>query len=198
MTEGRLAFIARTLIIMCKDPRPGRVKTRLAADIGPLPAALWVRRRIADMVRSLDHPSWDMVLAVAPDTAVGSGLLPDLPRLPQGGGDLGDRMARAFRAVTPGPVLIVGTDIPGMTRDHVRQGFDLIARHKAVLGPATDGGFWAIGLDTRRPIPADLFAGVRWSTEHALADTLATCPTPAYLPTLDDVDSAADLARLSD
>lgn len=189
---------AQTLVIMCKDPRPGRVKTRLAADIGTLAAALWVRRQIANMARGLTHPHWDIVFAVAPDRAIASRLLPHVARLPQGGGDLGDRMIRAFRSAPRGPVLIVGTDIPDLTRNHVRRGFDLIARQKAVIGPATDGGFWAIGLDTRRPIPANLFAGVRWSTEHALSDTLATCPNPALLPVLADVDTAEDLARLSD
>lgn len=189
---------AQTLVIMCKDPRPGRVKTRLAADIGTLAAALWVRRQIAGMAHELTHPHWDIVFAVAPDRAIASSLLPLVPRLPQGGGDLGDRMIRAFRSANRGPVLIVGTDIPDLTRKHVWRGFDLIARHKAVIGPATDGGFWAIGLDTRRPIPANLFAGVRWSTEHALSDTLATCPKPALLPVLADVDTAEDLARLSD
>lgn len=189
---------ARTLVIMCKEPRPGLVKTRLAADIGALPAALWVRRRIATMVRTLAHERWTVVLAVAPDRAMTSALLPHALRIPQGPGNLGDRMARAFRVAPPGPVLVVGTDIPGLTRDHVARGFELIARHKAVIGPASDGGFWAIGLDTRRPIPANLFHGVRWSTQNALSDTLATCPPPAYLPVLDDVDTASDLARLSD
>lgn len=189
---------AATLVIMVKEPRPGRVKTRLAADIGPLPAALWMRRRLARLVQDLTTPHWTTCLAVAPDRALHSGLLPSAPRMPQGTGDLGHRMTRALKAAPRGPVLVIGADIPGITRAHVRDAFRQIARHGAVIGPARDGGYWAVGLDTRRPVPRDLFHGTRWSTEHALADTLATLPAPAFLPVLDDVDNVADLARLSD
>ncbi len=183
---------------MAKEPRPGRVKTRLASEIGTVAAAGWVRHRLARLSRQVSDPRWATVLAVAPDIAVASRLLPALPRLAQGSGDLGDRMARVFLSLPRAPILVVGTDIPAMTRAHVASGLSLARQHGAVVGPANDGGFWAVGLDTRRAVPADLFAGVRWSTEHALADALRTLPDPGYLPTLSDVDSAADLARLSD
>ncbi|MBV7408277.1 TIGR04282 family arsenosugar biosynthesis glycosyltransferase [Maritimibacter sp. DP1N21-5] len=184
------------LVVMTKEPRPGRVKTRLAADIGALPAAYWTRQRLHDISRNLTSAHWTMMLAVAPDSAVAAPLLPGLPRLPQGPGDLGDRMARVFRRLPRGPVLIIGTDIPGITRPILSDAFRALARHRAVIGPASDGGFWAIGLDTRRRIPANLFAKVRWSTEHALADTLVTLPSATFLPTLDDVDTVADLATI--
>jgi glycosyltransferase A (GT-A) superfamily protein (DUF2064 family) len=187
-----------TLVIMAKEPRPGRVKTRLAREIGAVPASAWVRRRLATLARELTDRRWTTCLAVAPDPAVRSALLPPLPRLPQGPGDLGDRMGRVFRSLPRAPVLIIGTDIPQVTAGHIADGFRLIGRAGAVVGPATDGGFWAVGLDTRRRVPADLFTGVRWSSDHALADTLVTLPRPAYLPRLADVDTAADLARLSD
>ena len=183
---------------MVKAPVAGRSKTRLGREIGMVPAAWWARHQLARLARTLPDPRWDTVLAVAPDSAVASAALPALPRLPQGPGDLGDRMARVFRAL-PGPVLIVGADIPGITRAHVAAGFAALGADDAVLGPAPDGGYWAIGLKRTRPLPPRLFEGVRWSSRHALADTLATLGTQriASLPSLHDVDTAADLKRVS-
>ena len=69
----------------------------------------------------------------------------------------------------------------------------------AVLGPAPDGGYWAIGLKRTHPLPPGLFDGVRWSSPHALADTRAGLGDRrvAFLPPLRDVDTAADLKRVS-
>ena len=183
---------------MVKAPVAGRSKTRLGREIGMVPAAWWARHQLARLARTLPDPRWDTVLAVAPDSAVVSAALPALPRLPQGPGDLGDRMARVFRAL-PGPVLIVGADIPGITRAHVAAGFAALGADDAVLGPAPDGGYWAIGLKRTHPLPPGLFDGVRWSSPHALADTRAGLGDRrvAFLPPLRDVDTAADLKRVS-
>ncbi len=185
------------LAIMVKAPVAGRSKTRLGREIGMVPAAWWARHQLARLARSIPDPRWHTLLAVAPDSAVHHQGLPPLPRIAQGHGDLGDRMARVFRAFA-GPVLIVGADIPGLTRAHIAAGFAGLGSHDAVLGPAGDGGYWAIGLKRGRPLPPRLFAGVRWSTAHAMQDTLATLHgRVAYLPMLHDVDTAADLKRLS-
>ncbi len=183
------------LVIMVKEPRPGRVKTRLGQDIGHVRAAWWMRHRLRTLARGVTSPGWDTILAVAPDTARHSPMLPDLARIGQGPGDLGDRMGRLFRGLPPGPVLIIGADIPAITRAHVAAGFAALGDHPAVIGPASDGGFWAIGLKRSAAVPAGLFAGVRWSSPHAMADTLATLPFSrvARLPVLNDVDVASDL-----
>jgi rSAM/selenodomain-associated transferase 1 len=180
---------------MVKEPRAGRVKTRLGQEIGHIRAAWWMRHRLAALVRNVTAPGWDTLLAVAPDTAIRSPMLPRLPRLAQGPGDLGARMARVLRVLPPGPVLIIGADIPAITRAHIAAGFARLGDHDAVIGPATDGGFWAIGLKRSGAVPAGLFANVRWSTPHAMADTLASLPYCgiARLPELQDVDVAADL-----
>lgn len=187
-----------TLAIMVKAPAAGRSKTRLGREIGMVPAAWWARHQLARLARRLPDPRWQTVLAVAPDRAVHSGALPRLPRVAQGHGDLGDRMARVLRRF-PGPTLIIGADIPGITSAEIAAGFAALGSHDAVLGPAHDGGYWAIGLQRTRPLPPRLFDGVRWSSQHALADTLATLQGRriAVLPTLHDVDTAADLARVS-
>lgn len=189
----------QSLIVFVKEPRPGRVKTRLARDIGPVAAAWWLRHRIAQLLRGPGcDPRWDTLLAVAPDTAFGSRLLPPGPRrLAQGGGDLGLRMLRALAAAPPGRAVLVGADIPGLGARHIAEAFALLGRHEAVLGPATDGGFWLIGLARGgRRLRAEALAGVRWSTPHALADTRARlAPLSVGLAaTLADVDRGADLS----
>lgn len=188
-----------TLVIFLKEPHPGRVKTRLGRGIGMTAAAWWFRHAAAALIRRVGRdPRWRTVLAVSPDAAgLASRVWPaHLPRWPQGQGDLGQRMARAFRAMPPGPVLIVGADIPALDACHVAEGFRLLGRHDSVLGPTPDGGYWMVGLRRGgRSAPAGMLAPVRWSTPHALADTVATLAPLriGYGPVLADVDTAADL-----
>ncbi|SLN28612.1 2-phospho-L-lactate guanylyltransferase [Pseudoruegeria aquimaris] len=189
------------LVVMVKEPRPGRVKTRLGRDLGMVGAAWWFRHQLSRLLRRLEDPRWDLVLAVAPDAeGLRSRVWPHhLPRVPQGGGDLGDRMGRLFRGLPPGPVVIIGGDIPGIAPAHVAKAFEALGRHEAVLGPAPDGGYWLIGLKRTFAPKQSLFSGVRWSTEHALQDTLASLGTGrvALVDTLEDVDTLADLERIS-
>nr|WP_217434047.1 TIGR04282 family arsenosugar biosynthesis glycosyltransferase [Leisingera sp. ANG59] len=182
---------------MVKEPCPGRVKTRLGRDIGVIPATWWFRHQSARLIRRLRDPRWQIVLAVAPDRAVSSKVWPaDLPRLPQGGGDLGQRMKRMLQSVT-GQVCLIGADIPGITRPHITCAFAALGDHDAVFGPAADGGYWLVGAKHPSRLPQDMFEYVRWSTEHALADTLQTLPgwRIALTDTLQDVDTVADLPR---
>jgi glycosyltransferase A (GT-A) superfamily protein (DUF2064 family) len=116
--------------------------------------------------------------------------------MPQGGGDLGARMQRIFDAAPPGPAVIIGTDVPHIAPAHIAAAFRLLGRHDAVFGPAADGGYWLVGLK-RRPRLLRPFDGVRWSTAHALSDTLANLRglSIGEVATLTDVDTAADLVR---
>jgi hypothetical protein len=133
------------------------------------------------------------VLAITPDHAPARWPL-GVARVPQGHGDLGQRMQRAANRQRRGRVAIVGTDIPAMTADDVARAFRLLGRAQACFGPAADGGYWLLALSPRRPSAP--FARVRWSSEWALADTLANFSNHrvAMLRELRDVDSAADLA----
>lgn len=193
----------RHLVIFARTPQFGRVKRRLARDIGTTEATRFyraaLRRQIEAMARD---PRWTVWLFVTPDTEVRHpawrGVVPPRRVRPQGRGDLGQRMLRPFQILPPGPVVLVGSDIPGMRPSHVARAFRLLGRHELVLGPASDGGFWLIGARRRRRMPRDLFAGVRWSTAHALADTRANVPTAmsaCEAETLDDIDTADDLRR---
>ncbi|MHA1529614.1 MAG: TIGR04282 family arsenosugar biosynthesis glycosyltransferase [Alphaproteobacteria bacterium] len=189
----------RTLVIFLKEPRPGRVKSRLGREIGMTRAAWWFRHQSARLIRRLGGDRrWRTVLAVSPDReGLASRVWPaGVARWPQGPGDLGCRMGRAFSAMPPGPVIVIGADIPGLRPVHVAEGFHLLGRHDAVLGPAPDGGYWMIGLRRGgRAAPAGLFGGVRWSSAHALADTVASLAPldVGFAATLRDIDRAADL-----
>jgi rSAM/selenodomain-associated transferase 1 len=182
---------------MIKEPRPGRVKTRLGRDIGMVASAWWFRHQALRLMRSLDDPRWQIVLAVSPDR---EGLLSrvwplPLQRWPQGQGDLGERMARMLRYVPQGPACIIGADIPTVTRGRIGEAFNALGNHDAVFGPATDGGYWLIGMKHPARQPRGFLRGVRWSTQHALADSAATLPDHriAKVATLRDVDTAEDL-----
>ena len=183
------------MIVMVKEPRPGRVKTRLGREIGLVTAAWWYRHQTRRLLRCLSDSRWQTVLAVTPDSEAfrGRAWPPGYSRIPQGTGDLGQRMTRAFTA-TPGPTLLIGSDIPGIRRQHVAAGFSALGRARSVIGPADDGGFWLIGLHHPQLPPRDLFLGTRWSHPETLADVLPTLPGPiAMVDTLADVDTASDL-----
>ena len=178
----------------------GRVKTRLARDIGPVRATLLYRRMTEQLVRAVGRdPRWRIRLAVTPDKAVRGRFWPaGLRRQGQGDGDLGARMLRAIAAAGTGPVVIVGSDIPDLRRHHIAAAFAALKGHDAVFGPAEDGGYWLIGFRHRGLAPGS-FAGVRWSTRHALADSVAALRPGlrvARLCTLRDLDTGADLRAL--
>ena len=111
-------------------------------------------------------------------------------------------MGRVFERLPPGPVVIVGSDIPGIDTSLVSLAFARLGRHEVVFGPAADGGYWLIGLARRRLAPRALarrlFRDVRWSGPHALADTRRNLPSGAEAPplvVLEDIDDAAAYRR---
>ncbi len=198
---------AAQLVIFLRAPQRGAVKRRLAREVGARAAHAFYAATARGLIRRLDVPRrWRLVLAVTPDRLAGARFWPRaVPRIAQGPGDLGARMGRVFERLPPGPVVIVGSDIPAIARRHIADAFATLARREAVFGPAADGGYWLIGLARRRLAPEALarrlFRGVRWSSRHALADTRANLPRGAEGPpvaTLEDVDSAASLKRVRD
>jgi glycosyltransferase A (GT-A) superfamily protein (DUF2064 family) len=151
----------RHLVIFAKAPRLGRAKRRLAADIGPLEALRFYRSNLARTIRQLSHGDrWKCWLFVDD----GNACWPEhLPRRRQTRGDLGQRMDAALRSLPPGPVVLIGSDI----RDAFRQ----LAGKDVVFGPAPDGGYWLVGIAHANAVTG-LFRDVRWSSEHALSDTV--------------------------
>ena len=191
------------LVVFVKEPRIGRVKSRLAADIGNVPAWAFYRQTLAKVLQRLEGQGrWRCWIAIAPNkAAIAPNFIPNKWQcFGQGDGDLGHRMGRGMYQMPPGPVVIIGTDIPDIRVGHINQAFDTLGSHECVFGPATDGGYWLVG-QKRRPRVIDLFKDVRWSTEHALADTMANILSArkiALLETLEDVDDGASFARWQD
>ncbi len=186
--------------LFARAPALGAVKRRLAADIGDMAARAFYRettravlRRIAGDVR------WRTWLAVTPDSVAARGRFwpGHTPRIPQGGGDLGVRMARALGRFPDRPAVVVGSDIPDLGARHIAAAFAALADHDVVVGPAEDGGYWLIGVRPGLSVTA-LFTGVRWSSPHALGDTLANLDgrhRVARLETLQDIDDGVSFAR---
>jgi glycosyltransferase A (GT-A) superfamily protein (DUF2064 family) len=179
---------ATTLLVIAKQPVPGRVKTRLVPPCTHEQAAALAEAALADTLRTvLMAPAARRVLVL--DGEPGPWLPPGFDIVPQGGGPLDERLAAAFAAVR-GPALLIGMDTPQVTPGLLAvdwRGAD------AVFGSAADGGFWALGL--LEPDPA-LLRGVPMSTSATgaiqRARLVAAGLRVAELPQLRDVDTAAD------
>lgn len=190
------------LLVLAKEPLPGRAKTRLVPALLPAQAAAVAYASLADTLAVAT------VVGAARCTVVLDGVPGDwLPAgcavLPQRAGDLGARLAGAYRdayAALPVPMLLIGMDTPQVTPDLLRGALAalLAPGADAVLGPADDGGWWALGV--RAPVDG-LFDGVPMSSEHTgaaqrrrLADLALTT---AALPPLRDIDHVDDIAPVA-
>ena len=189
---------APTLVIMVKAPRVGAVKTRLARNIGAVEAWRVYRTVSANLIRRLAADArWRTILAVTPDHAVNASVWPaHIKRTAQGPGDLGARMQRLLDRFAPAPTVIVGSDIPALSPAHVAEAMRALRRADIVFGPAADGGYWLVGA---RGVPRAprLFEAVRWSSPHALKDTLKNARgfKVAMLDALEDLDDAVGYRR---
>lgn len=197
----RLPFRGRQnfLVLMARQPVAGAVKTRLARDIGAVPAVWWYRHNIRRVIRRLRRdPRWVLVISACPDRAVAKPFwYAGVRAVPQGRGDLGERLVRILSGMPPGPVLVIGPDIPGVTSREIARAFRALRAAEIVLGPAGDGGYWAIGHRAMpRRLPPGALAGVRWSTEHALQDTRLALG--AVVGRVDLVDKLYDVDRVED
>ncbi|RPE63105.1 hypothetical protein EDD53_2702 [Pacificibacter maritimus] len=187
------------LVIMLKEPIPGRVKTRLGAEMGMVQAAQWFRAQALSTLRRLDDPRWDIALAVSPDVSgLKSRFWPQkFVRVPQGSGNLGHRMKHVFKTSNRVKTCIIGADIPDIKPHHIAESFAALGSNSAVIGPSTDGGYWLIGLRHGQHLPYTLFDNVRWSSPHAKSDTIKSAESLKWteVATLDDIDTLNDLAR---
>jgi rSAM/selenodomain-associated transferase 1 len=195
--------MADHLIVFAKSPRPGEVKTRLAAGLGSaLAAALY--RAVAEQVlaqTAMGDGRCPRTVFFAPADA-GPEMAAWLPAercRAQEGADLGARMAAAFAwafAAGAAKVVLIGTDVPALSAEHVDAAREALDTHDVALGPARDGGYYLVAL--RRPVPA-LFEGVPWSTPDVLAETLARVRAAGLgattLGALGDLDDVEDLRR---
>ncbi|MGW3122806.1 TIGR04282 family arsenosugar biosynthesis glycosyltransferase [Streptomyces sp. NPDC001107] len=185
-----------TLLVIAKEPVPGRVKTRLCPPYTPEEAATLAEAALTDTLHTvLQTPAQRRILVL--QGYPGPWLPPGFEVEPQISGGLDERIAAAFAHCDDGPALLVGMDTPQLTADLLAPvGQD---GHDAWFGPAADGGFWALGFaDPARA--GDLVRGVPMSTDRTGAvqrlRLLEAGLDVGVLPVLRDVDTAADAASV--
>jgi len=187
------------IIIFVKAPRPGFVKTRLADAIGPRNACDAYCKLVNTLLDSLaDLPHVE--LRFTPDDAeseISQWLYEAWTAVPQGGGDLGERMQRAITEAQC-PVILIGSDCPSIKLTDISDAREALDKHDVVLGPAVDGGYWLIGLQVACPA---LFNGIQWSTDNVLKETLDGSEKAGLsvhlLRELADVDTVEDWAAFN-
>jgi uncharacterized protein len=199
------------LLLFTRYPVAGHTKTRLIPHLGAAGAAA-LQQRLSEHViaRSVEAAQW-LPLAVEVQFSGGSQaqmqawLNPSPTRSPpltyraQAEGNLGDRLAAAFsQAFAEGHsgAIAIGSDCPALGLEHFTAAVTSLQRRDMVIGPATDGGYYLIGL--RRPAPA-LFEGIPWGSGQVLAQTLVAAQTQglsvAQLSPLSDIDRPEDLPQ---
>lgn len=185
-----------TVLVIAKEPLPGKVKTRLIGPISAAEAACLAEAALHDtLMRLADVPCAERVLLL--EGRAGSWLPAGWRVVAQSAGGLDQRLSAGFEAVAGGPSVLVGMDTPQLRSDQLR--FDHRS-YDACLGLAADGGFWAIGLrDPRRA--RSVISGVPMSTAETGAIQYARLRdagmTVQLLDTLVDVDTAATAEQVA-
>ena len=186
------------LLLFLKAPRPGLVKTRLAVQLGDAGAARAHRTLVETLLHRLaEIPALE--LHFTPDdaaTEIRPWLRPGWTTAPQGPGDLGQRLTSAFASAFANGaerVVIIGSDCPDVSVCDIEFAWSALHTNDVVLGPATDGGYWLIGL--RRPAP-ELFTAMPWSTPQVFTETCTRCACHGLrlqlLRELTDIDEPAE------
>jgi glycosyltransferase A (GT-A) superfamily protein (DUF2064 family) len=195
------------LLVVAKAPVPGEVKTRLGTEIGMVDAASVAAAALLDTLTACAETvgAARCHLALAGDLGeavrgeeIGR-LLDGWSVRPQVGAGLAARLAQAHLALGPGPVVQIGMDTPQVTPALLAEVAAALTGHPAVLGPAEDGGWWALGL--RDPACARVLHGVPMSTPGTYSATRAALLTSGVpvgeAATLRDVDTGADAERVA-
>lgn len=191
------------LIVFTRYPEPGTTKTRLAKALGNKGAAD-IQKKLTELTlvqaRQFLHLRPAEVVVYFEGgilELVRSWLGPDLHYLAQGNGNLGQRMANAFTAAFKHGykrIVMIGTDCPDLQASHLAQAFASLCHKDLVIGPATDGGYYLIGLRLEEKA---LFKEVPWGADTVLAKTLTIAKQKGlstdFLETLSDVDRPEDL-----
>jgi len=189
------------LILFLKYPEKGKVKTRLSKDIGNEKALLIYKKSVSELLNQLDSNNYDISIYYCPENKndeVKKWInLPDIKYLAQSGDDLGIRMLNAFKdsiSLKYAKTVIIGTDCLEITNSLLSQSFDLLDDSDLVLGPATDGGYYLIGL---KAVVETIFQDIHWSTEKVLKQTIKKAKeiklSYKFLDFNNDIDNIHDL-----
>ncbi|MGD8990750.1 MAG: TIGR04283 family arsenosugar biosynthesis glycosyltransferase [Desulfobacterales bacterium] len=196
------------LIVFTRFPEPGKTKTRLIPALGAQGAARLQRQMTEHIIATAGILKNRQGFSIEVRYEGGNAILmqewlgTQLTYRPQGGGNLGRRMQRAFVAAfedDAAAAVIVGSDIPRITDCILQQAFETLRRKDLVLGPARDGGYYLIGI--KRTLTSktygQLFDGIDWGSDNVFAQTLQIAKDLgldlSLLETLTDVDRPADL-----
>jgi uncharacterized protein len=188
------------IVIFAKAPVPGKVKTRLIPALGAEGAAELAANMLhRTAVAALESDVGPVELCMDPPSAHPDwmGQVPlDVIPTPQGGGDLGGRLARAAQRVLAGgePVILIGTDCPDLDRARLAAAAAALEQYDCVIHPTCDGGYALLGLVRFDPA---LFEGIAWSSDRVAAETIARTEALGWSleigETLHDIDVPADL-----
>lgn len=190
------------LLIFVKQPIAGKVKTRLAATVGD-EKALQIYRQLLERTRAITQPlTCQKTIFYTPEIVEEDTFNPQFyKKTLQSDGDLGERMQTAFvNSFSQGfsKVCIMGSDCFELNTAILEKAFELLDQHEVVIGPATDGGYYLLGMRKLHPL---LFQNKNWSTSSVFPDTVADLKNNnlsfALLPKLTDVDEEKDLVTLT-
>jgi rSAM/selenodomain-associated transferase 1 len=195
----------RCLLFFVKNPEKGKVKSRLAADIGKKSALCVYKNLVTQMLSNLRRGTFPFYICFHPKRAeksIKEWLGREYRYMPQRGNDLGERMRNGFIdgfAMGHGRVLLIGSDIPGLKIHDINEAFKSLKTMDAVIGPAYDGGYYLIGFREKTFFP-QVFEGIAWGTKNVFAQTMKKLKRSRRvvytLPHLSDIDTAEDLGNL--
>ncbi|SKA23917.1 hypothetical protein SAMN02745119_03296 [Trichlorobacter thiogenes] len=189
------------IALFVKAPIPGRVKTRLARDIGDQAACSIYRTLVDQVLQQIQASGRPLALFFDGDEAQVPDSWKQYARfcIQQQGADLGKRMAAALSKLFSDGVqqaVVIGSDIPGIDAAYLLQSFDLLKKHPLVLGPTLDGGYCLIGFNQSH-FTESVFQNIPWSSDRVLELTLHAAAqaglTVGLLPALRDIDTVEDL-----
>ncbi len=191
-----------SLLLFGRLPRPGRVKTRLADQVGDEQAAIFYRLCAEHLIQQCQAlpDGWERFFCYA-DAEDGAEVQrwvgPQFCTLAQVGEDLGQRLAHALAFVFrrgAEKAVVMATDVPDLSAQIMVEAMHCLDQHDVVLGPCSDGGYYLLGA---KRLHRELFAGIPWSTDQVLDATLSIIRnlglSVAILPVLGDIDTAEDL-----
>ncbi len=192
------------IVLLARQPLPGKTKTRLISELGPVPAKRLAESFLKDTLAAVEKTGLPLAVAYTPSNAE-----PYFKQLapwafqffPQLGANLGERMKCAFRRMMDEGhprIILIGSDIPLLTSEILKSAAEALATHSVVIGPSRDGGYYLLGLS--RMIP-ELFDSIGWGGSRVLSQSLSIVRLigrpPYLLPELFDIDRPEDLHDLA-
>ena len=199
-----MEIVTPSTLVFVKAPIPGKVKTRLIPQLGVDGATALYRALVQDTL-TIAARCGPFAIAYDPDPAlpncdwIWDGKPPAYHWFAQQGATLGERLVHAIGQVyqrTRQPVIVIGSDLPTLSTAHLEDAQRFLHAYAVVIGPATDGGYYLIALQT--PLPW-LFSDIAWSTPEVYEQTRARLAerdiVPALLPPEADIDCPEDLTH---